>query len=529
MNPLGGANGIPPYTLISGDPDYAAIARMDYAGVIAQGLGHVARVVTSERMRLRDFFKPAWTIVNPGVQYISNWHNDLIAEHLEAVHLGQIKLLDIEIPPRMGKSFHVTTAFPTWEWSEDASERFLFSSYNQKLCNRHSLDRRAIISSLWYQKKWGDFVRLAADQNLKTEFQNEARGHMITAPFGSSGTGSGGRRLIIDDPLNPKQASSKVQREAAHDYYSGTLSTRLDDEKNSAVIIVAQRTDVDDLQGKFVSEKDGWTILKIPIQAKSRTVYIFPISKTEKVYEVGELLCPARKSQKGVNALRKSLGKRAAAQLDQEPEAAAGNLFPRNTWKKLTEMPTPLFTLTVWDTATKESEENDPSAGLTIVLHPGGFHFCKGVTHGHFRFSELKAAARDKFQIDRPDAVFIEDKSSGQQLIQEFQDDPNENIPLVVFKPTDEGDEADNWRAWFKMDKVQRATMVEPLWAAGRVSYDPNMEGAAEMIEEFAGFPKGLKDRVDAGVHGVRYLSRLHLSAPVDEAEQSEHDIDAGL
>ncbi|MBS3927769.1 MAG: hypothetical protein KGZ65_04175 [Sphingomonadales bacterium] len=510
--------------------DQAAIARLPFAALVASSMRTLARGIDSEHVRLRDFFRPAWGIVNPGVQYVPNWHNDLIAEHLEAVHLGQIKLLDIEMPPRMGKSFHVSVAFPAWEWTEDAGERFLFSSYNQKLCNRHSLDRRAVISSAWYQKKWGEFVTLAPDQNLKTEFQNTARGHMITAPFGSSGTGSGGRRLVIDDPLNPKQASSKVQREAAHDYYRGTLSTRLDDEHHSAIIMVAQRTDVDDLQGKFVNEKDGWTVLKIPIQAKSRTVYIFPISKTEKVYEAGELLCPARKSQKGVDALRKALSNRAAAQLDQEPEAASGNLFPRNSWKKMTEMPTPLFILNAWDTAVKEREENDPSAGLCIVLHEGGFHFCKGVTHGHMRFSELKLAVRERFDLDRPDAVFIEDKSSGQQLIQEFQDDRQVNMPLVVFNPDDEGPEAEAWKAWFKMDKYARAQLVQPLWAAGRVSYDPNMEGAADMIAEFASFPKGLKDRVDAGVHGVRYLSRLNLNAPpTEEVEQADGDITDGL
>ena len=163
----------------------AAAAGMPDAGnfgaLLASGLRQVGLGLAAERVRLRDFFAPAWTVVNPGIPYIPNWHNDLIAEHLEAVHLGQIKLLDIEMPPRMGKSFHVTTAFGPWEWTEDPTERFMFSSYNQKLCTRHSLDRRKILQSAWYQNRWGLFVKLASDQNLKTEFQNTASGHMITA------------------------------------------------------------------------------------------------------------------------------------------------------------------------------------------------------------------------------------------------------------------------------------------------------------------------------------------------------------
>lgn len=509
----------------------AAAPQASYGSMLINGAARVAQGMRAERVRLRDFFAPAWTVVNPGIPYIPNWHNDLIAEHLEAVHSAQIKLLDIEMPPRMGKSFHVTVAFGPWEWTEDASERFLFSSYGQKLCNRHSLDRRKIILSAWYKNRWGEAVRLADDQNLKTEFQNTAGGHMITAPFGSSATGSGGRRLVIDDPINPKQSASKVQREAAHDFYRGTLTTRLDDEQHSAQIIVAQRTDVDDIQGKFVREKDGWVILKIPMQAPRRMVYTFPVSKREKVYEKGELLCEARKSQKGVDALRKALGShRASAQLDQEPESATGNLFPRNQWKPLRVCPLPLFMLTIWDTASKEKQQNDPSAGVTIVKHEKGYHFCKGVFNDQVRFGVLKVAVSNKYQLDKPDAIFIEDKSSGQQLIQELQDTSDIPILRFDFQPDDKSEEAAHWRSWFKMDKHARASLVQPLWEAGLISYDPDMENAAEMIEQFAKFPKvDHDDIVDAGVHGVRYLSRLDTQEqPEDNAEEGD-DINDGL
>jgi len=134
------------------DP-YRHVIDSPYRDAVALGMAQIGKAINADRVRLRDFFAPAWTVVNPGIPYVTNWHNDLIAEHLEAVHLGQIKLLDIEMPPRMGKSFHATVAFGCWEWSEDASMRFLFSSYNQKLCNRHSIDRRAVIQSKWYQDK----------------------------------------------------------------------------------------------------------------------------------------------------------------------------------------------------------------------------------------------------------------------------------------------------------------------------------------------------------------------------------------
>ena len=51
------------------------------------------------------------------------------------------------------------------------------------------------------------------------------------------------------------------------------------------------------------------------------------------------------------------------------------------------------------------------------------------------------------------------------------------------------------------------------------------------MIEEFASFPRGkLKDQVDAGVHGLRYLALLDtFNQPEEDSEVSETDITDGL
>lgn len=42
---------------------------------------------------LEDFWRLAWPIVEPKHPYVSDWAMGAIAEHLEAVHRGQIKKL----------------------------------------------------------------------------------------------------------------------------------------------------------------------------------------------------------------------------------------------------------------------------------------------------------------------------------------------------------------------------------------------------------------------------------------------------
>ena len=40
-----------------------------------------------------DFYRLAWTVLEPATAFLPNWHIDLIAEHLEAVTAGQIQNL----------------------------------------------------------------------------------------------------------------------------------------------------------------------------------------------------------------------------------------------------------------------------------------------------------------------------------------------------------------------------------------------------------------------------------------------------
>src|ERR1700722_13585408 len=56
------------------------------------------RIVLSDDLRL--YIRHAWHVVEPSTVYLENWHIDLIAEYLEAVTLGQIKRLLINLPPR---------------------------------------------------------------------------------------------------------------------------------------------------------------------------------------------------------------------------------------------------------------------------------------------------------------------------------------------------------------------------------------------------------------------------------------------
>ena len=110
---------------------------------------------------LSGFVKSAWPVLEPKNQYIHNWHIDLITEHLEAVSDGQIKRLIVNIPPRYMKSLCVSVMWPVWSWIKNPELRWIFTSYSQSLSTKHSIDRRQLIQSEWFQNNWINKFSLA--------------------------------------------------------------------------------------------------------------------------------------------------------------------------------------------------------------------------------------------------------------------------------------------------------------------------------------------------------------------------------
>jgi hypothetical protein len=109
---------------------------------------------------LSHFIKAAWAILEPTTPYLHNWHIDAICEHLEAVKMGQIRKLIVNMPPRHMKSIAITVCFPTWLWIQDPAKRFICASYSARLrrstiwtagrsFSRHGFSARGRIGSPW--------------------------------------------------------------------------------------------------------------------------------------------------------------------------------------------------------------------------------------------------------------------------------------------------------------------------------------------------------------------------------------------
>ena len=132
-----------------------------------------------------------------------------------------------------------------------------------------------------------------------------------------------------------QEAFSEATIEATIEWWDGALSTRLNDPKQGAFIVIQQRLSEEDLTGHILSkEADSWTHLCLPMKYEPERSFTTLTDWKDPRDEAGELLWPERFNAAQVAELEKRLGPwKAAGQLQQRPEPAGGGIIKREWWE----------------------------------------------------------------------------------------------------------------------------------------------------------------------------------------------------
>lgn len=319
--------------------------------------------------KFAHFIPLGWPIIEPGTPLLRNWHQDLMAEYLQALFNREIKRLVINIPPRSGKSNFASVLFPSWVWLNNPYEKFVYISYSASLSTFHSVARRRFMQSPWYQEFYGNIFKFTSDENVKNEFANNCTGRMLATSIDGTLTGKGGNFLILDDPHNPKEAHSDVQRENALSYIRVTLPSRLDDKKNGVILCVMQRVHEKDASAMFLDE--GYTHLNLQEIAESKTIITYPLSKKVKIREKDDLLHEEREGPEEIKTVKKAMGSlNFAAQYQQRPAPVEGNIYKWRYWHFYNVLPLGGIWewLQSWDLAFKDSVTSDLVAGIVFAI-----------------------------------------------------------------------------------------------------------------------------------------------------------------
>ncbi len=416
------------------------------------------------------------------------WHHSRLIAKLEAVERGEIRRLMVFMPPRHGKTLLATQVFPSWFLGRNPEKSIICATYAQDLADDFGRVVRGYVNDNHTKATFSE-LGVAEDSNSMKRFVTTAGGAYYAVGRGAAITGRGADLLLVDDPLkDADEARSENIRHSLHEWFGSVAYTRL--QPQGAIVLIQTRWHHDDLAGWLLREHgdEGWNVLSLPAIAE-----VDGDGRRE-----GEALWPRRFSAEALRGIRAAVGGSAwSALYQQRPSAVEGEIFKREWWKRYTELP-PKFRRIVqsWDTAFKTGKENDFSVCTTWGESENGFYLLDRWS-ARCEFPELKRKVTALAQEWRPNVVLVEDKASGQSLIQELQ--ASTRFPVLAIK--------------VDSDKVSRANAASPLVECGKVFLPQSAPWLADFLYSMCVFPAGAHDDdVDSCTQALNYMRGSNLS-----------------
>jgi len=451
------------------------------------------------RLDLPTFIERVFVELNPTTRYLDNFHIHVLAAELEAMRRGEVLRLIVNLPPRNLKSLIVSVAFVAWLLGHDPDIKIICVSYGQDLADNLGRHCRQIMQSGWYRRLFPKTV-LSPTRLAANSFETTAGGFRIATSIGGVLTGLGADYILIDDPVKPQEAFSEADRTTANLWYRHTLITRLNDKQRGRIAIVMQRLHEDDMVG-HVLRLEPWKVIALSAIAPGHEFYVIPSAFGTWSHRrgEGEALHPEREPLAVLEAYRRTLGPEFfAAQFLQAPVPPGGNIVKIDMLQRFDINARPVFDQTIqsWDTASKATQLSGYSV-CTVWGIANKRMYLIDVIRARFEYPDLRttalALARGVYRGHRrPDHILIEDKASGQSLIQDLKRENIRNIEAV--KP--------------ETDKVTRMHSQTAAIAGGYVLIPHEAPWLAEYLQELIAFPVGRHDdQVDSTSQALKWFS----------------------
>ena len=423
-------------------------------------------------------------------------HLTALSDALEAMERGELKRLIVLMPPRHGKSESISLRFPCWYLAKHPEEYIVQAGYAESIALTHSRKARDIFISPEMTRLFPDIHHrperagqevIIPERQAAHEWGTKQGGSYYAVGIGGGLTGRGFNVGIIDDPVkDAEEAESQTYRDRVWDWYRTVFITRA--EPGAAIIIVMTRWHQDDLVGRLLKlslkdqRADQWKVLHFPAIKDGEALWPerYPLDVLERIRS-GQADKPDEPGQ----------GSRAFESLYQgNPTIAEGQIVKREWWHFFRQRPNFERIIHSWDTAFKDKAQNDYSV-CTVWGEAQNGYYLLDVWRDKVEFPELKRVAVALYERDLPNLVLVEDKASGQSLVQELQ--RNTRIPVLPFK--------------VDANKVARANSVTPLIEAGKVLLPEYAPWLFDYIEELSAFPNAEHDdQVDSTTQALSFM-----------------------
>lgn len=449
----------------------------------------------SQLPTLRDFFEAHGKAIH-APRVVMPFHRRIFAAMRQWV-CGKLpdckRNLAICMPPRHGKTF-IARDLVAWGLGCFPDSEWIYTSCSAKLAITQTLSIKTTVSSDWYQRVFS-YVGVLPGKGRQDQFSTPAGGSVYGVGVGGTITGFGagkkraefGGGIIIDDPLQARDAYSEAVREGCNTWYSQVLYSRRNSD-NTPVLLIMQRLHEADLVGYIMErEPDLWHIMQIPVRD-----------------EAGQVLWPETFSADTAARMEELDPFAFSSQYMQQPTPLGGAMVKADWIQRYNEPPAISTLLITMDTALKTGEHNDFSV-LACWGSDGCNVYLLDIERGKWEAPDLldrTAAFLRKHRPRRPTkvrvrGVMIEDKASGTGLIQSLRRDESLRDMPIIAVPRGR-------------DKVSRVNDILPFIRAGRLHVPDSAPWLPAYMGELAAFSPAMShkhdDQVDVTVDALTEL-----------------------
>ena len=420
------------------------------------------------------------------------WYRHLLqlADLLERVCRGEIKRLMVFMPPRAGKSYLTTKIFPAY-YLYCYPDRFVgLSSYAADLSVTYSK------ASRFAYLEWGGILK--GDSSRFDHWETIQNGGLWACGIGGPATGKGFSLGILDDPeKNSQEASSKTYQAQKRDWWESTWTTRA--EPDGALVVVQTRWNDGDLSGWLLDREkedpEGWHICSMAAIAPDiPTVYPESCTIEPDWRSPGEALCPERFDLKKLQKIKRRVGSYFWASMYQQSPAPLEGAIVKRDWIRWAVPPEDGELVLSWDTAGSAKDTACPWVCTVWRINDGNYYLID-VLRRQMDYPTGRRAALAMLGKWSPAVTLIENKATGQSLIQDLRSDPiGAKYSIVPINP--------------EADKVTRFSVQSGAFESGRVFLPPNADWAEEYLREILRFPvSDTADQVDSTSQFLKWAS----------------------
>lgn len=434
--------------------------------------------------------------------------------------LQRFRKLLVNIPPGYAKSRILSVNLLAWAWTRWPSLTAFCLSTNPDVALRDADFCRDLVKSAWYRGTFRPWWTFSATADAKGRYANSAGGWRLSKGWEAKAVGDRADMQLADDANDPDKAFSEADRQGVNDRWDNTLESRINDPSRSIKLGVQQRVHPQDWSAHVLKAEGDWEHLVFEQEKTEKTPCDCPSCKRghtalgwKDPRKPGELALPERFGPDFV-AQQKRNSMRWAAQHQQNPMDAHGNMFKSSWWKfwryawedAVPELEARTMVITddmVWDQmilscdAAFKKTDGSSKVASGVWARSGPRKFLLDLVWEPLSFTETCNALRGQVEKWEPKGLgarVVEDKANGPAILETLSKEIGGMVPFPVNQYG---------------DKPSRAASTAFSVEAGDVFIHLHAPWRDAYIGAHSACPKGTgMDAVDQQSQALLYMQR---------------------